>query len=86
MKFSIRQMLIAMIGFAFYAAVIGAGANGSPIGYSLAVASAMLLIIVAVLGTLYWLAFAVIAYSRRRTERLGSHASSLEINATEEST
>lgn len=86
MKFSIRQMLIAMIGFAFYAAVVGAGANGSPIGYSLAVASALPLIILPIFGVLYWLAFAVVARSQRRLNKRELRFPAAEVKPAEELT
>lgn len=71
LKFSIRQMLIGMVAMAFYAAVIGAGANGSPVGYGLAIGIAALLVILPVLAILYWLAFATVARAQKRLDHPG---------------
>ena len=54
MKFSIRQMLIGMIGMALFAAAAGAGANGSALGFGLAVSLSMLVIFFAVFAAIYW--------------------------------
>ncbi len=54
MKFSIRQMLYGMIVAALIAAMIGAGANGSPLAYGLGVSVCMSVLYFLVFAALYW--------------------------------
>ena len=57
MKFSITQMLYAMVVMAFVAAIIGAGANGSPLAYGIGISLCTLAIYFTLFATLYWFAF-----------------------------
>ena len=54
MKFSIRQMLYGMIVAALIAAVIGAGANGSPLAFGLGISICLLAVYFLIFATLYW--------------------------------
>lgn len=54
MKFSITQMLYGMVVFAFIAAIIGAGANGSPLAYGIGVSLLMVVIYFFFFAILYW--------------------------------
>jgi len=53
-KFSISQMLYGMVVFAFIAAIIGAGANGSPLAYGIGVSILLAIIYFVFFGILYW--------------------------------
>ena len=52
MKFSISQILYAMIGFALIAAIVGAGVNGSPLAYGMGVSIC--------LAVVYFICFALL--------------------------
>lgn len=52
MNFSIRQMLLAMIGFALVSAIIAAGVNGNSLAYGIGISICMLVI--------YFLCFALL--------------------------
>lgn len=65
MKFTIRQMLFAMIGIALFAAVIGAGANGSPLAYGMAVSLGMLSFYFLTFAAIYWSACLLIRIFRK---------------------
>ena len=54
MRFSIRQMLYGMVVAALIAAVIGAGANGSPLAFGLGISICLLVIYFLVFALLYW--------------------------------
>ncbi len=54
MKFSIRQMLYGMIVAALIAAMIGAGANGSPLAYGMGISVCMLVVYFLIFAMLYW--------------------------------
>ena len=54
MRFSIRQMMYGMVVAALIAAVIGAGANGSPLAYGLGISICMLVVYFLVFAFLYW--------------------------------
>lgn len=54
MKFSIAQMLYGMVVFALIAAVIGAGANGSPLAYGIGVSVCLLFVYFVLFALLYW--------------------------------
>jgi len=54
MKFSVAQMLYGMIVFALIAAVIGAGANGSPLAYGLGISVCFLVVYFLFFAILYW--------------------------------
>jgi ABC-type proline/glycine betaine transport system permease subunit len=60
-------MLIAMIGIALFAAVIGAGANGSPLAYGMAVSLAMLSIYFITFAAIYWSSWFVLGFFRHKT-------------------
>jgi len=53
-KFSIRQMLYGMVVAAFIAAMLGAGANGSPLAYGLGVSICMLVVYFLMFAIIYW--------------------------------
>lgn len=50
-------MLYAMVVMAFVAAIIGAGANGSPLAYGIGVSIVTLVIYFAIFAMLYWSTF-----------------------------
>lgn len=77
MKFTIRQMLYAMVVIAFVAAIIGAGANGSPLAYGIGVSLATLVIYFALFAAIYWF---TLSWSRKR-----SRFNRAPLNSTEES-
>ena len=54
MKFTITQMLYGMVVAALIAAMIGAGANGSPLAYGLGVSVCMLVLYFLFFAILYW--------------------------------
>ena len=54
MKFTVKQMLYAMVVAALIAAVIGAGANGSPLAYGIGVSVCMVAIHFLFFALLYW--------------------------------
>lgn len=54
MKFSVAQMLYGMVVFALIAAVVGAGANGSPLAYGVGVSLCMLFVYFLLFAILYW--------------------------------
>ncbi len=54
MKFSITQMLYGMVVFAFIAAIIGAGANGSPLAYGIGISILMVVVYFFFFAVLYW--------------------------------
>lgn len=57
MKFTLTQLLYAMVVMAFVAAIIGAGANGSPLAYGIGVSIVTLVIYFAFFAALYWATF-----------------------------
>ena len=57
-KFSIRQMLLTMIGIGVVCACLGSAARGSIIGFGLSVGLAMLILIAIVVTCMYWVLFA----------------------------
>lgn len=59
MKFTIKQMLVAMIAFALVASILGASAQGSPVAFGLTIGLIGGLIILAVLALVHWIAFTV---------------------------
>ncbi|QEG22697.1 hypothetical protein [Mariniblastus fucicola] len=56
MKFTITQMLYGMVVFAVIAAVIGAGANGSPLAYGLGLSMLLSFVYFLFFAALYWAA------------------------------
>jgi len=55
-KYSITQLLYAMVVMAFVAAIIGAGTNGSPLAYGIGVSLCTLAIYFTFFAILYWVA------------------------------
>lgn len=66
LKFSITQMLYGMVVAAFVAAIVGAGANGSPLAYGIGVSVCMLFIYFGFFGALYWGTFLISGGRKRR--------------------
>ena len=56
LRFSITQMLYAMIGFALAAAIIAAGTKGSVLAYGIGVSICMLVLYFLFFAVLYWTA------------------------------
>ena len=56
MKFTITQLLYAMVVMAFIAAILGAGANGSPLAYGIGVSLCSLVIYFLFFALFYWFA------------------------------
>jgi uncharacterized membrane protein YuzA (DUF378 family) len=53
-KFSVAQLLYGMVVFALIAAIIGAGANGSPLAYGIGVSVCTLVIYFLLFAFMYW--------------------------------
>ena len=78
MKFTITQLLYAMVVMAFVAAIIGAGANGSPLAYGIGISMITLFIYFALFAGLYWLTFSF-------SYKSGGSKEKTQLNSTQES-
>ncbi len=69
LKFTIKQMLVAMIAFAVVASILGAGARGSATAFGLTIGLAFGGIILLTHAVLYWLGYLFASRKTRRSRK-----------------